>query len=191
MNVSLSQQLVNVGIAIIMGVGLGVLYDVFKVLRLIGLNFKVAAFIEDILFFLIATVTVFSYYMQVTDGKFLIYPLIMAVLGFVLYSVTVERLIFFIIKKFYELISRICGFIYQKIVLFIWKKCCFLLKIVFSPVYKYFKKIFMQNIIKFFKKLLPKPRKMLYNSVGKSKKKKRSSKDAQSEQKNGQKAFFC
>lgn len=157
MTITLSEQLIQFGIAAFVGVALGVVYDFFKVLRLIGLNFKIAVFVEDILFFLIATVTMFSYYMQETDGKFRIISLVAAVLGFLVYSLTVEKVVFFIIKKLYAMISKITGFIYEKIILFIMKK------IILKPltvVGKYFK----EKIFNFFKNLLPKKDRMLYNT---------------------------
>lgn len=157
MNVTLTEQLTQFFLAACIGVALGVVYDFFKVLRLIGLDFKVAAFVEDILFFLIATVTMFSYYMQVTDGKFRIISVIAAFLGFLIYSLTVEKLVFFIIKKIYTLISKILGFIYEKIILLVIKK------IVLKPV-RALGKFFKEKIFKFFKNLLPKKNKMLYNT---------------------------
>ena len=101
MTITLSEQLIQFGVAALVGVALGVVYDFFKVLRLIGLNFKIAVFVEDILFFLIATVTMFSYYMQETDGKFRIISLVAAVLGFLVYSLTVEKVVFFIIVFYF------------------------------------------------------------------------------------------
>lgn len=166
MNVTLSGQLYEFGIALLMGVSFGILYDVFKVLRLIGLDFKVAVFIEDLLFFLIATVTVFSYYMQITDGKFRIFPLISALLGFILYSITLEKLVFFVICKIYKLISKLFKFIYYKIFLFAFKKILSLLKIILGPAVNFIKKYFAENIVNFFKNLLPKKGRMLYNNKG-------------------------
>ncbi len=157
MTTTLSEQLIQFGIAALVGVALGVVYDFFKVLRLIGLDFKIAAFVEDILFFLIATVTMFSYYMQITNGKFRIISLVAAALGFIVYSLTVEKVVFFIIKKIYALISKILGFIYEKIILFVIRKI--VLK-PFSAIGKFFK----EKIFNFFKNLLPKKDKMLYNT---------------------------
>ena len=54
MTVSLSQQLYVFALAALVGVSLGIVYDVFKVMRLIGLNGAVVVFIEDILFFAIS-----------------------------------------------------------------------------------------------------------------------------------------
>ncbi len=191
MTITLSGQLLEFFYAALMGAALGVLYDVFKVLRLIGLNFRLAAFIEDVLFFLIATVTVFSFYMQVTDGKFRIIVLVAAFLGFVLYSITIERPIFFIIRKIYDIISKIFAFIYKKIVLPLFKLLLKLLKWILSPVKRVFCKIFCQNIAVFFKKLLQKTGKMLYNNRRIHKGKRGRVKDAGKEQKNKEKAFYC
>lgn len=157
MTVTLSQQLTQFGIAALVGIALGVVYDFFKVIRLIGLDFKIAAFVEDILFFVIATVAMFSYYMQFTDGKFRIISLIAAFLGFVLYSLTLEKIVFFIIKKIYSIVSKILGFIYEKVILFAARK------IVFAPV-RAAGKFFNEKIFNFFKNLLPKKGKMLYNT---------------------------
>ena len=113
MSVTILDQLYEFFIAAVVGVALGVVYDVFKVLRLVGLNFKIAVFFEDIIFFLIATITMFSYYMQITGGKFRIISLISASLGFIVYSMTVEKIVFFIIKKIYAIISGILSFVYK------------------------------------------------------------------------------
>ncbi len=191
MTVILSEQLTDFSIALLIGVALGILYDFFKVLRLIGVNFKVAVFFQDILFFLISTTTLFSYYMQITDGKFRIFPFIAAVLGFILYSLTLERPVFFLIQKLYELISTIFRFIYNKLFLLAFNKIATLLKKLFLPVAKYFKKFFTENIVNFLKKLLPKRRKMLYNIKGNIKRKRGKAKNADAKRKTAEKAFFC
>ena len=191
MTVILGEQLTDFFIALLIGAALGVLYDFFKVLRLIGINFKAAVFFQDILFFLICTTTIFSYYMQMTDGKFRIFPFVAAVLGFILYRITLERPIFFLIRKLYEFISKIFRFIYSKLFLFALKKISFIFKKLFSPVAKYIKRVFTQNIVKFFKKLLPKQRKMLYNIKGNLKRKRGGAKNADEKSKTAEKAFFC
>ena len=111
MIVSSTQQIINFLIAALVGAALGVVYDFFKVLRLIGLNGKIASFFEDILFFLIATLTLFSYYMQFTEGRFRIYAFIGSVLGFVVYFLTLEKLVFFVIKKVYFILCKAFNFV--------------------------------------------------------------------------------
>ena len=182
MTITLSQQLTQFGIAMLIGVALGVVYDFFKVLRLIGLNGKIAAFIEDILFFLIVTVTMFSYYMQITDGKFRVNSLIAAFLGFLIYSLTIEKIVFFVIKKIHTLVSRICGFIYEKIILFVVKK------VVLKPMLALVR-FLSKKIINFFKNLLPKKDKMLYNTKRIHKRKGGKGKNAEREKARSRKTF--
>ncbi len=191
MTVSLSDQLYVLCLSLLMGASLGILYDVFKVLRLIGLNGAVIVFFEDILFFTISTVTVFSFYMQVTDGKFRVYPLVFAAVGFAVYFLTVEKIIFFVIKKIYKFLTLIFGFIYKKIVLFVFFKLGQLAKFVLKPIRKIFHRFFIENLIIFFKKLLPKSRKMLYNNLWSKNKGKGRHRRAENEQKADKKAFFC
>lgn len=168
-------QIYNLAIALVIGAALGILYDVFKIVRLIGVNSAVSVFFQDIFFFLIATITMFSFYMQFTDGKFRIYLFIVAVLGFVIYFKTLEKLVFFVIKKLYSYLSAFFRFVYKKIAYPILKTT----KKAFAKVFSFTKRLiyefFLQKIFNFFKKLLPKKRKMVYNNTRKSKRKKRGS----------------
>ncbi len=191
MTVSLADQLYVLSLSLLMGASLGVLYDVFKVLRLVGLNGTVTVFFEDILFFAISTITVFSFYMQVTDGKFRVYPLIFSVFGFLIYFLTLEKLVFFIIKKIYGFFTFVFGFIYKKIVFFIFFKLIQLAKFALRPIRKIFHKFFKEKLIIFFKKLLPKRRKMLYNNSWSKNKGKGRRKGAKNKQEANKKAFFC
>ena len=191
MTVSLADQLYVLSLSLLMGASLGVLYDVFKVMRLVGLNGAVIVFFEDILFFLISTVTVFSFYMQVTDGKFRVYPLVFAVIGFAIYFLTLEKIVFFVIKKIYGFFTLIFGFIYKKIVLFAFLKLRKLAKLILRPVSNFFGKFFKEKLIIFFKKLLPKRRKMLYNNFWSKNKGKGRHGCAKNKQEADKKAFFC
>jgi len=189
--VSSYEQIINFLTAALVGACLGVVYDFFKVLRLIGLNGSVAAFFEDILFFLISAVTLFSYYMQFTQGKFRIYAFVAAALGFAVYFFTVEKIVFFVIKKIYFALCKIFGFIYNKLVLKAFKFISAALKkLIKRPVIK-FGKFLKQNICLFLKKLLPKKRKMLYNDCKVSKKGKRRLRHVKTGHTEKSKAFFC
>lgn len=148
--------------ALILGMQLGVVYDVFKILRIIGLNSKIATFFEDIIFFLVSTVSFFWFYMNVTEGKFRIYPVLVAVLGFFIYEVTLGKVVVFLMKKIVGAIKKAVKFLYKKLFYPIFSKISFLFYKLFSPIMKFLKNFF-QNIIKISKNLLPKTRKMLYN----------------------------
>ena len=69
----ISHQILISFYALLLGAALGVVYDAFRVLRLVGFSAFVLVFLEDILFFAICTVSLFSFYMQFLDGKFRIY----------------------------------------------------------------------------------------------------------------------
>lgn len=184
---SLQKQIVNTLIALLIGGVLGVVYDIFRVVRLIGFKNRIIVFFEDIIFFLIATITMFSYYMQITYGKFRIYPLLFAIIGFFVYYKTIGKLVFFIIKKIYDLIVKVFYFIYKKTVLPLLNA----IKKIFLPIFSFFKDKVGQNIIKFFKNLLPNTRKMLYNTRWNSKERKRQRKNAQRKNSKPKKAYFC
>lgn len=191
MIVSSDLQVINFLIAMLLGSALGVVYDFFKVLRLIGINGRIAAFFEDIIFFLICTITMFSYYMQFTQGKFRIYAFIGAVLGFLIYFLTIEKIVFFIVKKVYFFICKVFSFLYNKIVLKVAKFLYFSIKKLVKVPFDIIKGFLRENICIFLKNLLPKKRKMLYNIKRVSKKGKGKLRHGKRKDRQSTKAFFC
>lgn len=185
MTVDISYQAFSFLLAVLLGAALGVVYDVFKVLRLVGLKGKVIVFFEDILFFLISTIAIYSYYMEITDGKARIYPVIAAVIGFWLYFKTVEKPVFWIVKTIYKGITISAEFLFKYMVKKPVKLALKFLKKAFAPIYEFVYKKIIRNIIIFFKNLLPKKDKMLYNVRRISKKGKEKRRHAQ---KSGEKA---
>ncbi len=183
-------QIYNFTIALVVGAAMGTTYDIFKVIRLVGVNSKIAVFFQDILFFLIATVTLFSFYMQFTDGKFRIYCFVAAALGFWIYFKTIEKPIFFVIKKIYNFFVKIFGFVYRKITLPVLKIIKKLSGKVFSFTKHIIYEFFLQKIFNFFKNLLPKKRIIVYNNQRISKRRKRRGKDAGRRKSTTEKAFF-
>lgn len=177
-------------IAMLLGACLGVVYDTFKILRLVGLRSKLAVFFEDLIFFAICTVAMFSYYMQFTDGKFRIFAFVAAVLGFIAYFKTLEKLVFFVVKKLYNLSVKIFGFLYKKIV---YPPLRLLKKLIVkctNKAKKFLKRIILEKIVNFFKKLLPKKHEMLYNK-GKSKRRKRGNMRGLKKENGEKRTFFC
>lgn len=177
-------------IAMLLGAALGVVYDMFKILRLVGIRSKLAVFIEDLIFFAICTIAMFSYYMQFTDGKFRIFAFVAAVLGFVIYFKTFEKVTFFIVKKVYGFCVKIFGFLYKKIVRPPLKWLKNLLVKSINRVKIFVKRIVIKKIFNFFKKLLPKKPKMLYNKE-KSKRRKRRNRRGRKKEDREKRTFFC
>ena len=183
-------QVYDFCIALLLGAALGVVYDLFKILRLVGIRSNFAVFLEDLLFFLICTIAMFSYYMQFTDGKFRIFAFVAAVLGFGVYFKTLEKVVFFVVRKIYGFFVKIFGFLYKKI---IYPPLKFLKKLLVKCARRvkiFVKRILREKIIKNFKKLLPKKPKVLYNKE-KSKRKKRGIKSGYKKEQTEKRTFFC
>lgn len=101
-----------------LGLGLSIVYDIFRILRTIFLKGKIAVFIEDILYFLIVSIALFVFQLTFTEGIIRSYVVIGALLGFVICHLTLGNLLVGII-----------GFVISKI------KC--VVVHITAPVFKY------------------------------------------------------
>ena len=101
--------------ACLIGVGLGIVYDCFRVLRIVFNHKFVAVFIEDVLFTIFYALCLFVYMTECSRGQIRFFVIIGSLLGFVAYLltvgfvvVTIFRCAVFVIKKIfiriYELI---------------------------------------------------------------------------------------
>ncbi len=191
MTVELGQQLTLLGLALLLGAAGGVLYDIFKILRLIGLNGRFFCFVEDLLFFAVMTVAVFSFQLNQTDGKIRIFVLLSVAGGFALYRLTLERPVFFIIQKLYCFVASIIGFLYRKIAFPVFRGAFLVLRrTVGRPIRAVSEKICIKTRL-FFKKRLTRGRKVLYNKAGILKRRKDPKDNDSPNNKTGQKAFYC
>ena len=194
MNISSEIQINYFLLSLLLGVLLCIVFDFFRVLRLIGLNGKISVFIEDMLFFIIAALSIFVFYMKITDGKFRLIVPISALLGFIIYRLTIGKLLFFCIKKIVNLIIKLFNFVYKNITLKVFRFIRKSVKKITQPVAEFFKKNVYKNIKNFFKNLLPKPYKMLYNTNKvrrESQKNKGKVKSTSETQRTKEKVFFC
>jgi len=169
-----SQQAFLFAQACLLGVALGVVYDIFRILRIAVKTNTVVAFIEDLLFFIIATAATFMFLLLMDDGRIRWYPFLGEALGFMVYYFTLGRLVMKIskiiitfIKAVFRTLFRI--FIYPFVVVFRWiyKKL--------HPIYHKvkIKKKNVQNKVKYS---LKKQRIMVYNLMHKAVAKKKAKK---------------
>lgn len=92
--------------ALAVGILLGILYDLFKLTRMV-LHLQIwIIFIEDILFFSAAFMLLFGFQLRHTDGMVRAYVLLGALLGWGVYRVTVGRLFLFAAEKLFALLRR-------------------------------------------------------------------------------------
>ena len=97
--------------SLLFGVGLGMLYGIFKFIRVAFLSTKTAVIIADIIFMLIASVALFLYSLAMLYGYVRIYIVFGALCGFLAYRFSLGKLI----SRIYCPIINAINVIIQKI----------------------------------------------------------------------------
>lgn len=99
--------------SLIFGVLLGVLYDVFRIFRLIFFKNKVAVIFQDILFWIIAGFSAFLFFLATNFGHIRIYMLLGMLIGALVYYLTIGRLVFLLVKSVCDTVKKIISFIWR------------------------------------------------------------------------------
>lgn len=116
---SVNEQLILFGISCIIGVSMGIVFDVFRALRALLPHNAGLVFAEDLLFLIgwAATLSVFA--SATARGELRLFCAIGSILGFILYIVTVGsaviaffRKLFSVIKGVFSVIMRPLEFVY-------------------------------------------------------------------------------
>lgn len=94
MNISVSGQTMEFLYAALFGVALGVLYDIFAILRSYLPAKKVFSAVFDVLFWIIAIIALLAFVMLVSGGRMRWYVLLGSFLGIFLYKCTISALFF-------------------------------------------------------------------------------------------------
>lgn len=106
---------------LLLGVSFGVLYDVFRFLRLI-FSSKYAAFILDFLFFIVISMIFFIFLLGYNNGQVRVYYFTLSLIGYLLYIFTIFRLTLRperAIAMFFRKILRKCLGFFKKVLHFI------------------------------------------------------------------------
>lgn len=106
---SISQYLCFV-YSMLMGVVLGLIYDFFKIDRIVFKRKKLFVFCEDLLFWLISAFIFFSFSVVFSNGQIRGYLLFGSFLGFLLYRLTLSRILILIIIPIKRIINIIKQF---------------------------------------------------------------------------------
>ncbi len=130
--ITVKNQLISFLCAVVVGIFLSFFFDFFRTLRQSFKHKKITVFIEDILFFLVATFITFLLLMARCNGEVRAYVIVSIVLGFFFYRITLSRLLLpvavFLLKFFIKIFNKI-GSIIGKSVSLIVKNAKKLLKI--------------------------------------------------------------
>lgn len=112
MELVLTEELAVVGYAALFGVGVGILYDVFRVLRLLFRPSAVAVFVEDLLFFFITAALTGMFIFTFHSGVIRLYIFVSAVAGAALWYMTLGRICYRLwrgvadkIRRFFAVLS--------------------------------------------------------------------------------------
>jgi len=147
MNIDISTDLMNFRTALIIGILMGVLFDIFRALRWNSKPKRTLTYLEDLLFWIIIAIMYFMLLVKTTDGVLRGFVFIGSFIGSTLYYLILSKYFLpILIKTFkliFEMISeiiKIIGYPFKRI-----KKGIKRIKIYFKGILKYFKITFKKK----------------------------------------------
>ena len=146
---TLAKQTQNFFVAFGFGFLLGILYDVFFIIRSAVSGRRVVTFICDSLFVAAASVLSFTLLLVITDGQIRFYVLLGEALGFTVYYLSLGAFTVRVSEKIIAFFKKLCRFL-MRIFIRIFKVVSYPFRCVFSILGKFFKKIrvFLRKIMK-------------------------------------------
>lgn len=154
---SVREQLILFGLSIAGGAVMGLLYDLFRIIRTVFHHNSVLVAAEDVVFLISWAIFLIAFAGAAARGEFRFYYVIGSLIGFALYIATVGSAVICTVRKLCTVISAVLRFImrpFVKIYVFLCKK--YTVKFVGSS------KVIV-NFIKKIIKVLQKPAVMVYN----------------------------
>lgn len=126
-------------LSVLMGVGLGIIYDVFRSVRVIIHHGKIALFIEDMLYSLLYGFALFTFSVGLT-GQIRYFNLFGTLMGSLLQRLTVGNALVWLIRKINDFFQK---FFFKPVCNFITKKASALKRIIVKnkPNFKNEKKV--------------------------------------------------
>lgn len=113
MEISITEQLTVFLYSLTVGAFICVLYDLFRILRMMFGAGKVLLFLEDLLFCLLATGVIIIFLFHANSGEIRWFAMAGAFIGFFIYYNTVSRFIIFLLMKLIRLVKRVLKFIFN------------------------------------------------------------------------------
>lgn len=99
--------------AIFFGIGLGIFYDVFRILRIAVKDNSIIIFFEDLLFFISASIFTFLFIFSVNSGQLRWFIFLGLILGFVVYYFTLGKLVLKISQVIIKAVKTIFKFLFS------------------------------------------------------------------------------
>jgi len=162
MEIYVTQQAMAFVWAVLMGGAFGLLFDVFRILR-IALPFAdVIIAAQDILFFSICAIAAFFYLLGHADGRVRLFLLLGILLGAVIYFCTLSIPIMGVSRLIIAFVKSVLSFFWRYFLLPLFRIFCWILSIILFPV-RLLIKIFKKGGLK-LKFSLKKWRILVYNN---------------------------
>lgn len=112
---TVSQQLKLFLLSCLFGIPTGIVFDIFRALRVIFPHGKAAVALEDILFFVLYGIFIMAFSSAAARSEFRFYYCIGNLLGFLIYHFTVGSVAVMIIRKLAEAIKKVFYLIFSPI----------------------------------------------------------------------------
>jgi len=151
--IDLNDQLLTFLYSLILGVMLGIFYDIIKSQRLVHRPSNLIIFVADIFFWIVSALVVFLFFLSRTNGEIRGYVLFSLGGGFLLWRITLSRFFLKIICFVLGYIKRVINFLADNFYKILAKIYHWLLKIV-------------KNILKWAKKGIKRLKKLLKSDKG-------------------------
>ena len=117
MEISIAAQTMSFFMACLLGAGLGLLYDLFRILRMLFVHPAMVVAVQDILYFLISAGVTFGYLLTMVDGQIRWFVLAGEGIGWVLYYCTVGDLV---LQTAHSIIKWLSGILRWILRPFVW-----------------------------------------------------------------------
>lgn len=156
--INITDQIITFGLSLCLGALLCVFYDIIRALRKAGFNSFTAVFFTDIIFWLFSAFVTFIFLIVRTNGEIRGYVLLSELLGFILFRISLSKLLFKMLSFIFVWVTKIKDIIYTKTYLCFDRIEAITLKIFCKGF------IFFKRALKSAKKLLKKVLCLLYTN---------------------------
>lgn len=112
---TVSQQLKLFLISCLFGIPIGIVFDIFRAVRVVIPHGKAAVAVEDILFFLLYGIFIMAFSAAAARSEFRFYFCIGNLLGFLIYHFTAGNLAVMLIRKIAGAVKKFFYFIFSPI----------------------------------------------------------------------------
>lgn len=147
--------------AVLLGVPLGLCFDILRTVRLLVPHGKIAVMLEDVVFLLLWGVALMCFAVVLARGEMRGFYVLGSALGFLVYRCTLGACVVPVLRRVLEFVGRVLRRIFMPL-LHVLVRICVLMRKKFS----HFAEVFKKRVV-FLHLPLNKQRKMLYNKKSK------------------------